>query len=96
MSFVTNLMFSNMATMTRSNANFGTQMVNNSKMGLLNSINADAKYDEVQLKNIHNLDKKLTFASLQNQLQAKIAATIEEVLMKKQKKDIEKEFSTFA
>lgn len=95
MSFVTNLMFLNMATMTRSNATYSSMQANQSKMNLVGGLNCEDG-DKLDLSSLHKADKKLTFTSLKNQLQAKMAAVMENSIKKQIDKDIKEQFSTFA
>lgn len=89
MSFVTNLMFLNRATIARSNAEFAV-MNNSEKMLRLANRGPSADVFALQSK-----DKELSLSTLQESLKAKIAAANEEALKKKLDKNIKNSFNTF-
>jgi hypothetical protein len=90
MSFLTNMLFLNTATAGRIDSNNAIFRANQSRTNLAaNSFGQNPA-------NLLKAEQQITFTSLQNQLKSKIFTELEVNLQEKQKKDIAKQFDTFA
>jgi hypothetical protein len=88
MSFITNLLFSQMVTARQFDSVASIQTSHQAQMNLMN--------DTVSFGNANKLDKQFSLNFLQNQFIANYMNAWQASLDKKNKKGIRKQFSTFA